>query len=382
MLLALISLFRGLEHVDVRRFERHLRFMPSTLVEALPQAVVTLAAWPVAYWLGDYRAVLVLLLAKGLASCVSSHVVAERRYRWRIQTEYIRRIMAFGWPLLVNGVLLFGVLQGEQFFVASFYSMKDLAPYAAASALATAPGFLFGRVFNSVALPVLASVQDDPPAFAKRYRQVLTAIGLFSVGSGFGLILGGEALMRLVYGAKYAGSGVLLGWLAAANAFRTLRTAPALAALAKGDSQNQMISNFGRVASLAPAFFFALTRQPLWLIACTGLLGEAVASWISILRLKRRDGVPLSTSVGAVAWVILPVGTAGLLAFAGFYRLPPFVGLALAALGAGAGGVAMIAATPELRSEALGLYASRRWAGWRSFFNDGRIRSAGKAAGA
>src|SRR4051794_4293442 len=80
MSLAFIPLFRGLEHMDVRRYERELRYGPSSITEVVPLALMTVAAWPVAKWFGDYRAVLVLLLGKALLSCAASHLLAERRY--------------------------------------------------------------------------------------------------------------------------------------------------------------------------------------------------------------------------------------------------------------------------------------------------------------
>ena len=46
--LALIPLLHGLHHLDTRRFERDLRFGPCAMVEAIPQVVTTLLAWPVA----------------------------------------------------------------------------------------------------------------------------------------------------------------------------------------------------------------------------------------------------------------------------------------------------------------------------------------------
>jgi O-antigen/teichoic acid export membrane protein len=368
--LALAPLFRGFEHLDIRRFERDLRFAPSLLVEALPQVLITLAAFPVASWLGDYRAVLVLMLFKGLASCLGSHVLAERPYRWRIHRVYVVRMLRFGWPLLVTGFLMFGVLQGDQFLVAAYYTMTDLAPYAAAAALIMAPTFFFGRVFNSLMLPIVADVQDDSVAFARRYRQALAVITVFAVFCALAMILGGEALMRLVYGVNYAGTGVLLGCLAAANAFRNLRIAPAIAAIAKGDSHNQMISNAWRVMALIPAAAAAFAQQPLWVIACTGLIGEALACWVSFLRLKRRDSVPLASSLVPASWVLLAVAVAGAFVLLGFHRLPTLLGVLLAALGAFVGAVVTAAALPEIRSEAGTLYAYWHRVGWRGSFKD------------
>lgn len=370
LLLAAVPLMRGLEHLDARRFERQLRFAPSLLVETLPQVVTAMAAWPAAAWLGDYRAVLVLLLAKGAASCAGSHFVSRSPYRWRLNWNYVVRIGEFGWPLLINGFLMFGVLQGDQFLVASSYAMADLGPYAAAVALTMAPTFIFGRVFNSVMLPVLAKVQHDPVIFAQRYRKVLAVVTLFAVTAGVGAIVAGEALMLLVYGPKYAGAGVLLGWLSAANAFRNVRIAPALAALAKGDSRNQMISNSGRALSLLPAAYFALTHQPLWTIACTGLLGEVLACYLSFQRLERRDGVPFGTSARPAAWAALAVAASGAAAALGAHKLSIAFGLTLAVSTALAAALAVIAALPALREEASMLHTHWRRAGWRGCLAD------------
>lgn len=356
ILLALIPAFRGLEHLDVRRFERDLRFAPSLVVEALPQLLATVACWPLAVWLGDFRAVLALLLVKSAASVIASHLVAEHSYRWRIDPPEQKRMLRFGWPLVVNGLLMFAILQGDQFAIAASYTMSDLAPYAAAAALASAPTFLFARIFNSVALPVLAKCQNDPPLFLQRYRKVLAVVTAFSGVGAIMMIVGGEAVVRLVYGSKYAGAGILLGCLAAANAYRTLRIAPALAAIARGDSRNQMIGNLVRAVSLVVALPLVAAKQPLWTVACTGLAGEVFACWISFVRLERRDAVPMSSSLAHAAWVTLGVGAAGAFALLGFHRLPPSTALLLTMACSAVYSVILGTVLPDLRREVTSIY--------------------------
>lgn len=365
MWLALVALFRGLEHMDIRRYERDLRFGPSTLAEAIPQLVITLAAWPLAAWLKDFRAVLTLLIAKTALSSLVSHCLAERPYRWQWRHEYVTRMLRFGWPLLATGFLMVGVVQGDQFLVASFYSMTDLGAYAAASALALAPSFLFGRVFNPLALPLLAKVQDDPPALQRRYRQIVAVVVAFSATSTVGIVIAGETLMRLVYGGKYAGSGIILAWLAGANAYRSLRIAPSLAALARGDSQNQLISNLWRVSSLLPALGLAVMGKPVWMLACCGLLGEALGCWVSFLRLRRRDGVPLSVSLIPTQWLTFLIAGAGLVAWSGTQRWLGFWGLAAGLFGSLLAGAVLARAFPVLRHEVDSAWEGFRVGGWR-----------------
>jgi O-antigen/teichoic acid export membrane protein len=351
--------------MDISRYERDLRFAPSTLVEAIPQVVITLAAWPVAMWLKDFRAVLVLLIAKTGLSCLMSHLLAERPYRWQWHRDYIVRILRLGWPLLATGFLMVGVMQGDQFLVASFYSMTDLGSYAAAAALVLAPSFLFGRVFNPLALPLLAKLQDDPSALQRRYRQVLAIVVAFSAISTVGLVIAGEALMQLVYGGKYAGSGIFLACLAGANAYRNLRMAPSLAALAKGDSQNQLISNLWRVSALVPTLGLALLHQPVWMLACCGLFGEVFGCWASFLRLRQRDGVPLSASVVPAAWLTVLVAGSGLIAGFGAHHWPAIWALAVATLASLFAGAVLACIMPELRREVGSALEGFRAGGWR-----------------
>jgi O-antigen/teichoic acid export membrane protein len=366
--LATVPVLVGLGHLDVRRFERDLRFGPSTLSEVIPQLAVMIAAWPVAHWLGDFRAMLILLIGKSAMSCACSHWLAEQPYRLMIQREYLTRMLRFGWPLLVTGFLLFGNLQGDQFFVAMFYSMAALGPYAAAAALTMAPSFMFARIFNSVMLPLMAKVQDEHEAFRRRYCQTTAVISCFAGVCAAGMTIGSEALMVLVYGPKYAGAGTILALLTIVNAFRTLRFAPSLAAIAKGDSQNQMIANLWRLVGLVPALGLAIAHQPVWMIACTGLFGEALANRATLMRLRRRDGVPLSAGLMSIGWIGV-ISTLGIAVSLGVRDWNPYVALSMAAVGAISTGILMVLTMPLLRREASAA-SNRVWTlfshRWRS----------------
>ena len=364
-LLAGVVFVRGLEHLDVRRFERHLRFGPSAAVEAVPQIVITLAAWPLAQWFGDYRAVLVLLLAKVMLSCGLSHLWAEQRFRWTWRREYAVRMLRFGWPLILTGFLMFGIMQGDQFVIATFYSMEELAPYAAAVALVMAPQFLVGRVFNSVSLPLMARVQDDPVEFGRRYRQVMGVMSLYAAVATAGMIVGAEAFMRFVYGPKYVGAGTLMAWLAVVAAFRSLRIAVAVANLAKGDSQSQLIANLFRATSLGPAFWVAWRGEPLWLVAACGLLGEGLAIWVCGWRLRQREGLPLGATLRPALGIFVLAGVSGVLG-AEVARAPFWGSLAAACVCAVAAGALTIWVRPELRAEARVLWAGLQSGGPRA----------------
>jgi O-antigen/teichoic acid export membrane protein len=364
--LALIPLCRGLENLDIRRMARDLRFLPSTIVEVVPQVMITLAAWPLVVWLGDYRAVLVLLIVKMILSLAASHLLAERNYRWRMDRRYIARVFSFGWPLVLNSMLMFGVLQGDQVLVGTNYSMADLAVYAAAASLTLVPGNMFISVMSSIMLPMLAKVQDDQETFIVRYRVIAQFVSAFSVFYTFVLVVGSEAIITLVFGMKYAGGGIVFSWLAAANSLRLLRVAPAMAALAKADTKNQLFTNLLRATALAPAIIVSVLKQPIWVVAAVGLSGESLAFVYTLYRLYRRDGIPLGNTLrpAFVCWIGLAL--AGALAMAGSYHWLPAVSIGVGLLAGTLCSLFLLHRSSEAWEQAIQLLGSfrHRLHGW------------------
>jgi O-antigen/teichoic acid export membrane protein len=111
--LALVPLISGFTHFDKNRVQRDMKFGPIVLVDVSSNVLMTLAAFPLALWLRDYSAMLWILIAQALCNTVGSHLVAERRYGWAWDRLYARQILAFGWPLLINGLLMFLIFQGD-----------------------------------------------------------------------------------------------------------------------------------------------------------------------------------------------------------------------------------------------------------------------------
>ena len=111
---ALVPLIRGFVHLDPKRLHREMRFGRDVLSELLPQAVALALAWPLAKWFGNYAAVLWLLVAQAAAMVLVSHITAVRRYAWAWNRALFTRMARFGWPLLLNGLLMFLIRQGTE----------------------------------------------------------------------------------------------------------------------------------------------------------------------------------------------------------------------------------------------------------------------------
>jgi O-antigen/teichoic acid export membrane protein len=307
VLMSLLGILNGLQHLDVMRFTRLLNFGKRVIVDVVPDVTTALACYPVVLWLKDYRAVVCLLMMRGLLLLAVSHWIADRPYRWHFNQVYIRRILGFSWPLLVNALLMFGYQQGDQVIIGAHFSMASLAQYSLAVSITMVPGFMFQYVINTVMLPLLSQVQDDPERYRRRYLFCAELSTVAGVLIACFLILGGELVIVTAFGKKYAGSGAIVGWLAVANAFRIIRAVPTLAAMARGDTINNMVSNLYRVSSLGLAVLAIFSgKSILWVAAC-GVFGELLALGASWRRLRDKCGIPVLLGMKSAAIAALIV---------------------------------------------------------------------------
>jgi len=357
--LALLPVLRGFSHFDTVRMQRGLRFGPSVTVDIASNLFVTLLAWPIVFWLKDYRAMLAILVLQSVATLIGSFVVAERRYGWAFDRAYAQRIFTFSWPLLINGLLLFVILEGDRFVIASSrqvfsgarYTLADLGQYSLAFSLVMAPAMFISNVCGTLFFPHLSRFQAIPAQFQRGYQRIFSVLCLFAVLIVIPFMLAGPKVIVWIYGAKYAASGVVVGWIAAMWGLRIIRIAPTTASVAHADTKASMTSNFIRCLSLIGCLFAAATGKGVVWIAISGLGGELLAlPWI-MLRVRNRLRLPLRGSFPPLAITGLGVlATAGLVYLGVPQAIAP---LTIGSTVAATAGVALLlaAVVPSLRSD-------------------------------
>jgi len=298
--LAIVPLIKGFTHLDPNRLQREMKFRPAVAVDVTSNILVTLAALPLGLWLRSYELMLWVLVAQAACSVILSHFVAERRYGWAWDARYLKQIFTFGWPLLINGLLMYVIFQGDRFVIGaaprlfgkSPYTLADLGVYSVAFSLAMGPAMLVSNVSVSLFLPLLSRVQERRDQFERRYCVCAEVGSLVAALISIPLIVAGGWLVILIYGAKYAAAADFIGWVAAMWALRVLRAAPSVAAMARGDTRNAMVSNLVRSLALVGVLSVAAAGLPLSWIAACGFFGELLALAVNVGRLQRRHLVP------------------------------------------------------------------------------------------
>lgn len=311
-LLSVVPLARGAMHLDVMRFKRRFNYLPSVLMEFSSQGAATIAAWPLAVWLKDFRAVLLIMLGKEALCLAISHLLAKRPYKWAWDARQVRQMLLFGWPLLLNALVMFAAQQGDQMIIGAAFSLSDLGLYSIAFTVCSIVYQIFAQVGSSLMLPGLSHLQNETKKFKEYYRLCLelsTIISLLLLGP---LIVSGEAIIRLLYGTKYAGAGSLIMIFSVAVALRFFRWAPAVASMSKADTLNQLYGNIARSISLLLAFIAILSGQKdILIIAMCGILGEIAAISATLYRIRRKFKISLCAHLAPLLyltiWIIIGV---------------------------------------------------------------------------
>lgn len=292
-LLALVPVAQGLMHFDLHRFTREGRFLAVAATQFLPAAIGLAAVWPLYRLVGGYEVMLYSLILQWAAATLISHLFAERPYRLGFDTAFLRSAFAFGWPLLLNSILLFAVMQGDRVIVGKWLGMENLAIFSMGLTLTMTPALILSTSIGQIALPRLSSHQERPETFSPLVVAATEAGLLSGVVLVVGTALFGPLVVRTLLGAPYEPVIALLVLFAIQQALRVAKNGVSTAAVARARTSIPMLSNLARVLALGPAWIVARQGGSFETIILIGLAGEALGLAISLALGRARLGIDL-----------------------------------------------------------------------------------------
>ncbi|MEM8541946.1 MAG: oligosaccharide flippase family protein [Pseudomonadota bacterium] len=307
-LLALIPISRGLVHFDVHRLKRQMRFGPFILTKLLPVLVSLFVIWPALLWLEDYRAMLAAVGVQYAMMLLVSHLVAERPYRLSLNGPFMVEALKFGWPLLINSLLLYIVFNGEKLIVGRALGMADLGTLAMGITLTLTPALVMAKSLQNFFLPQISALQDQAEAFQTMFLVITQCVFFCSALVLFLSIVLIPPFISLALGTEYASLIGLIIWLAILQTIRVLKTGPLVTAIAAGQTTNPMIANLMLVLVLPVAWWVAVQFGQIDLILFVVIAGEVLGFVVSILLVKYRLRLSLRRLLGpgmAILAVIL-----------------------------------------------------------------------------
>jgi O-antigen/teichoic acid export membrane protein len=319
--LALIPLLRGVNHLDIYRFQRKHSFLPGVVQECASQVLTLAYCFPMFRYVNDYSAVIFLLILQTAIVTLVSHAVSTTPYRWARDPLIEKRLFAFGLPLMMGGIMVFLIFQGERFVIGSAgrlfpgadYSLDDMAAYSAAYMVAAASPFFFSRVLANLFMPILA--HGDEREFL-HYNTICVQLSTLIGGAVMiPIIIGSGTIVRLIFGDRYSLAGPLLTLIAVEQALRILRMGAMVALNARGYTWETFFSDALRSSVFPGIVLVAFVGLPLVWIPVPAIAGELIAISALSWQLSKRCSIPPANTLGPLALLVTGLGAAHVLRF-------------------------------------------------------------------
>lgn len=295
--MALVPVMNALQHFDIHRLNRQMRFWPVVLTGGVPALISLVAVWPLYLMFGDYKVMLWAIILQWALMMVVSHLVAERPYGLILDTRIMKDSLHFGWPLLVNGMLMFAVFNGDKLIVGRALGMETLAIFAMGFTLTLTPTLVLSKSLSNLFLPRLSALSRDAAknqnGFEKSTHMVIEIYIAATMVFVFLTYIFAPSVVDFLLGDRYARLNDIILLLALLQGARVLKGAAAIVSMARGITSNAMLSNLPRVFSLPVIWILVDRGLGLETILYVGLTAEIAGVGVAYALMRYRSKVSL-----------------------------------------------------------------------------------------
>ncbi|PIB26772.1 hypothetical protein BFP76_10995 [Amylibacter kogurei] len=286
--LALLPLIYGFYHFDVYRMQRRMNYVPEILSHTSSAFFAVIVILPLYYMFGDFRVMLFSILLQDIVMVAASHYLAERPYRITLDKALIKRALLFGWPLLINNILMIGVFHGEKIIVVGEFGIASFALIALGYTLTQAPTQLLSKTVTSFFVPQLSSRKNQDDEFSHMSMAFFQCQFILATCFVLGVVVVGPFMLVLLFGDKYAELIPLFIWLALLQGIAMVKIASTQISIARAFTGNGMWANVVRVIALPFAWYYATITGEVVTVLWIGIIGE-ILSMITSLYLMHRQ---------------------------------------------------------------------------------------------
>jgi PST family polysaccharide transporter len=290
----------------------------SAAVQCLVSVTLVLLGW--SYW-AVILANVAAPLAGGIATQFTKRVFVGLSLDWRDAKEYLR----FGVPLAGSSLLYFLIFNLDNFLVGTSMGSTQLGYYALAFAWGSFISCLLQDTVNSVLLPSLSAIQDNPAAMRRWFLKTIDLAALVSVAVNSALFVNAHFFLVTLLGKgsnKWAPAETSLKILCIYGMVRTVVEVVGPILMARGETKT-----FFRASSLVGAveivlLLLALRSGRIEMVAAAVLVAYTCAAVVFWPFLRRE----LSIGVPDILAQIWPVGPALVMGYMATSLLPASLG--------------------------------------------------------
>lgn len=260
MLAAGVIFIRGFFHLGVKQAQRDYNYRPEAISIAVSQAISLVATVAAGYRHHDHSAILVAFGVEASVYVIMTHWLAPSPFSARIDPVIGREALAYGLPLIANGITLAIMSQADRMLVGYYFGVETLADYAVILNIAVVPLASLYRIVASIALAMLARDREAPLRLEASYLLVAWGFTLAGLIYACGLSLGLDIAVPLIFGKAYTVSNAVRLLVSLIIFVRVLRWAPNLIFMTLGRTKQlalaNMIAGFGLVIGAAIVIYY------------------------------------------------------------------------------------------------------------------------------
>lgn len=298
---------RAFVNLSYKLQQRDNNFGREAMIRATIYTVELLVMTVAAVWTKSYLAVLVGAYANALTHVLLSHIFSKGGYSFLPRGRLMGLVGRFSLPIYLNAALLFASSQGDRMVIAATFAKKDLAFYAAASAIGAGLGGLVGSLTTNIMLPRLAPRGGGPSLSRLRVNQLTAAAIGGSLVFLLGVSLFAPALVGLLYGPAFGGLGILVLFATIAPMIQIEQSWLTTILLANGLTAKFPLITIMRAAAFPAALLLVALGMSILAVPLAFALGAALSlavSYYAARQLKLIDGRLIALSFVRIALVV------------------------------------------------------------------------------
>jgi lipopolysaccharide exporter len=270
-LLALVPLIQGFQNIGVVDFRKHLLFDQEFRFQMVSKVASFVVVIPLAFILQNYWALIMGIVATGVAGTVGSYVMHPYRPRWSLAA--LGELFSFSKWLMLNSLLSFINNSLDTFIVGRFAGPKSLGLYQISNEISSLPNTEFIMPIARALYPGFAKMADDRDALGRSFLDSIGVMVFITYPLTAGIALLADLLVPVMLGAQWLDTIPLIQLMCVFGVIRISMGNTFAVYLAMGTPRTQTVIAVLYLAILAP-LMLVLTIQ-------YGLMGTISASIIA-----------------------------------------------------------------------------------------------------
>lgn len=310
--LALAQFLFGLENIGIVNFRKQLEFDKEFRFNLFSKLASFSATMVAAYYLRDYRALVIGILTTNVTRFILSYAMAPYRPRWDL-TEW-HAIMNFSKWLLVNNIFIFLNQRSIPFILSKMHGPRLTGLFTVAEEISNLITTELVWPIQRAVFPGYAKVADDFERLRYGYLSVVSLILVLVLPVGVGVSACAEQLVKLFLGPTWVDIIPVITVMALAGAVTLFSANSGAVFMAVKQPRKVTIVAASLTAVRLPALFYAIYSWDLmgaaYTMLCTGFVAVAL-NWGFICRtIHLRLGTVIQhiwrpTISAAVMWLAL-----------------------------------------------------------------------------